>query len=146
MLKMTKVELEKISNLDIHLFIEKGMRGGISYIKKRYSKANNEFCPNSDKKTPKNYIIYLDMNNLYGDAMSECLPYGKFKWVKVNNEVVNRILNKKDDSLHGYFLEVDLEISEELHDYHKGYSMAPEKNTNRRLHAITIPIKNKKQI
>ena len=127
MLKMTKVELEKISNLDIHLFIEKGMRGGISYIKKRYSKANNEFCPNYDKKTQKNYIIYLDMNNLYGDAMSECLPYGKFKWVKVNNEVVNRILNKKDDSLHGYFLEVDLEISEELHDYHKGYSMAPEK-------------------
>ena len=43
------------------------------------------------KKPPSNYTIYVDMNNLYGDAMSECLPYGRFKWVKVNNEVVNRI-------------------------------------------------------
>ena len=48
MLKMTKVELEKISDADIHLFIEKGMRGGISYVSKRYSKANNEKCPNYD--------------------------------------------------------------------------------------------------
>ena len=79
------------------------------------------------KKTPSNYTIYVDMNNLYGDAMSECLPFGRFKWVKVNNEVVNRILNKKDDSFHGYFLAVDLPISEELHDYHKGYPVAPGK-------------------
>ena len=42
MLKMTKVELEKISNPDMHLFIEKGMRGGVSYVNKRYSKASNE--------------------------------------------------------------------------------------------------------
>ena len=67
------------------------------------------------------------MNNLYGGAMSEYLPYGGFKWVKVNNEVVNRILNKSDNSLHGYFLEVDLEYLENVHDFHKDYSMAPEK-------------------
>ena len=45
MLKMTNVELEKISDPDIHLFIEKGMRGGISYASKRYSKANNKCYP-----------------------------------------------------------------------------------------------------
>ena len=67
------------------------------------------------------------MNNLYGGAMSEYLPYGGFKWVKVNNEVVNRILNKSDNSLHGYFLEVDLEYPENLHDFHKDYPVAPEK-------------------
>ena len=67
------------------------------------------------------------MNNLYGGAMSEYLPYGGFKWVKVNNEVVNRILNKSDNSLHGYFLEVDLEYLENVRDFHKDYSMAPEK-------------------
>ena len=49
MLKMTNVELEKISNLDMHLFIEKRMRGGISCSSKRYSKANNKNCPNYDK-------------------------------------------------------------------------------------------------
>ena len=70
MLKMTKVKLEKISDADIHLFIEKGMRGGISYINKRYSKANNENCPNYDKEKLLKYINYLDMNNLYGYAMS----------------------------------------------------------------------------
>ena len=44
MLKMTKVGFEKISNPDMHPFIEKGMRGGISYINKRYSKAKNKYC------------------------------------------------------------------------------------------------------
>ena len=67
------------------------------------------------------------MNNLYGGAMSEYLPYGGFKWVEVDNKTINRILNKRDNSLHGYFLEVDLEYPEELHDYHKDYPMAPEK-------------------
>ena len=59
--------------------------------------------------------------------MSEYLPYGGFKWVKVNNKLINRILNKSDNSLHGYFLEVDLDYPEHLHDYHKDYPMAPEK-------------------
>ena len=79
MLKMTKVELEKISEADMHLFIiEKDMRGGISYINKRYSKANDEYCPNFDKNKPKVYINYHDMNNLYGVAMSQYLPDGSF--------------------------------------------------------------------
>ena len=67
------------------------------------------------------------MNNLYGGAMSEYLPYGGFKWVKVNNETVNRVLNKSDNSLHGYFLEVDLDYPENLHEEHGDYPMAPEK-------------------
>ena len=61
---MTKVELEKISNADMHLFIEKGMRGGISYINKRFSKANNKYCPDYDRTKPEKYIAYLDMNDL----------------------------------------------------------------------------------
>ena len=59
--------------------------------------------------------------------MSEYLPYGGFKWVKTTNETVNRILNKKHDSLHGYFLEVDLDYPEHLHEDHSGFPMAPEK-------------------
>ena len=59
MLKMTKVELEKISNADMYLFIEKGMRGGISHINKRYSKANNKYCPDYDKNKPKIYIVLI---------------------------------------------------------------------------------------
>ena len=65
MLKMTKVELEKISNADMHLFIKKGMKGGISYINKRFNKANNEDCADYDKNKPKVYINHHDINNLY---------------------------------------------------------------------------------
>ena len=66
MLKMTKIELEKISAPDKYMFFGQGMRGGISFISKRYSKANNEYFKDYDKEKPKNYIIYYDMNNLYG--------------------------------------------------------------------------------
>ena len=101
MSKMTNIELEKVSNPNIHLFIEKGMRGGISYINKRYGRANNNYCPDYDKTKPEKYIHYLDMNNLYGYAMSEYFPYGRFKFIENNNEIINKILNKCDNSLHG---------------------------------------------
>ena len=79
MLKMTGIELEKISDIDQYLFIEKGLRGGIYYIAKRHSKVNNEYCPDYDKNKPSTFISYLDMNNLYGWAMNEYLPYGGFE-------------------------------------------------------------------
>ena len=67
------------------------------------------------------------MSNLYGHAMSQYFPYGRFKWVKNNSTIIDRILNKKDNSLHGYFLEVDLDYPENLHEQHGDYSLAPEK-------------------
>ena len=109
MLKMTGVKLEKISDTDKYFFIEKGLRGGISYIVKRYAKANN--------KIPSTFITYLDMNNLYGWAMSEYLPYGGFKWLKNVDEFDVMSINEKSSI--GYFLEVDLEYPDELHEWHK---------------------------
>ena len=81
MLKTTGVKIEKISNIDIYLFIEKGLRGGICYIAKRSAKANNKRMKNYPTK-PSKRITYLHMNNLYGWVMSRCLPYGRFKWLK----------------------------------------------------------------
>ena len=74
MLKMTGIELELISDIDMHLFIEKGMRGGISYIAKRHSKANSKYMNCYDEYKKSKYIIYLDANNLYGWVMSRYLP------------------------------------------------------------------------
>ena len=68
MLKMTGVKLEKISDTDMYLFIEKGLSGGPSYTTTRYSEANNR--QNYDPTKPSKYTEYLDMNNLYGLAMS----------------------------------------------------------------------------
>ena len=70
MLKITSVKLEQISDIDKYLFIEKGLRGGISYIAKRYAKANNKYTENYDLKKPSKCITYLDMNNLYGWGLS----------------------------------------------------------------------------
>ena len=108
-LKMTKVELEKISDPDKYMFFEQGMRGGVSYINKRYSKANNEYCQDYDKEKPKKYIIYLDMNNLCGHAMSQYLPYADFKSVKNINKIEKKLMQIKKDNSTGYVLEVDLE-------------------------------------
>ena len=144
MLKITKVELEKINDPDILLLIERVMRGGICYVSKRYSKANNESCPDYDETKPKVYIRYLDINNLYGKAMSHYLPYGSFKWVRVNNETIDRILNKSSNSLHDYFLEVDLEIPEELHHKHNYLPIAPV--TEEMLSPIQLETKKKYDI
>ena len=99
MLKMTSVKLEKINNIDVHLFLEKRMRGGISYISKRYSKYGQE-----------TKIVYLDMNNLYGTIMSfYYLRYGGFKFLNQEEIKVFNLDSLPKNSLIGYILEVDLE-------------------------------------
>ena len=125
MLKVTGVKLEKIVDPDMYLLIEKGLRGGISYIAKRYSEANNKYMKNYDLTKPSMYIEYLDMNNLHGWAMSGYLPYGGFKWLKsVDNSDVNSINEK---SPVGYILNVDLKYPCKLHGLHNDYPLDPEK-------------------
>ena len=125
MLKMTGIELEKISDTDKYLFIEKRTRGGISYIAKRYGKANNKYMNDYNPEEPSTFITYLDKNNLYGWAVSEYLPHETFEWVKNVDELDVMSINKKSDV--GYFLEVDLEYPNELHELNNGYPLAPEK-------------------
>ena len=88
----------------MYLFFEKSVRGGIAYISKSYSKANN--LTSYDPKKPTKYIIYLDKNNSYTYDMSNSLPTGKIKWL--DPEKFN--FNKYDsNSLSGSVLEVHLE-------------------------------------
>ena len=110
MLKMTGINLELITDIDQQLFIERGMRGGISYISHRHARANNPYMKCFNPEDDKTYIIYLDANNLYGWAMSRPLPYRNFKWVepKYYAEKVEGI---------GYIYEVDLEYPSEYTIY-----------------------------
>ena len=91
-LKMTKVELELLTDVDMHLFIEEGLWGGISVICNRYSKANNKYLPNFSLDEESKYIIYLDANNLYGWAMSQPLPVDSFAWLTSTRKNVNKQL------------------------------------------------------
>ena len=126
LLKKTGVELDLLTDLDMHLFIERGMRGGISMVSKRYAKANNPLVEGYSPAEPTNYITYLDANNLYGWAMSLPLPKSGFHWKRVM-PTEEQIMKMKCDSKKGWILEVDLEYPEELHDWHNDYPLAPEK-------------------
>ena len=116
MLKMTGIKLENIHDIDIPLFIEKVMRGGISYISKRYSKSDDN-----------NTIMYWGANNLYGWAMIQFLPLSDFKFL--DEKEINRFnldyFDKNSET--GYILECDLEYCRELHGSHNDYPWCPEK-------------------
>ncbi|XP_068756169.1 uncharacterized protein [Montipora capricornis] len=127
MLKMTDIKLELMVDIDMFQFIEKGMRGGISYIANRYGKANNKYMKTYDEKAPSKYIMYLDANSLYGWAMSQYLPTGGFRWMTKNQIDKTDLAKYKEDSNKGLILEVDLEYPEELHNLHNEYPLGPEK-------------------
>ena len=79
-LKKTKVKLELLTNLDMLLMVEERIRGGICHAVYKYAKANNTYMKNYDENEESLFLPYLDVNNLYGWAMSRDLPVGGFRW------------------------------------------------------------------
>lgn len=123
MLKMTKIELEIVKDIDIIMFIEKGIRGGLTQCSKRYAEANNKYMNTYDKNKSSTFLMYYDINAMYSWAMMQYLPYKDIKWV---DDVDNLNFNVSDDNEIGYILEVDLEYPEKLHDNYSDLPMAPE--------------------
>ena len=125
-LKLTGQQLELLHDYDMLMFFERGIRGGMTHISKRYAEANNSYMKNYNPKEPTKYIQYLDANNLYGWAMSQPLPTHGFKWVKnITKEKVFSIL-EKNSSTKGYVFEVDLDYPKSLWKLHNDYPLAPE--------------------
>ena len=86
-LKKTNIELELLTDYDMLLMVEEGIRGGIRHSIHRYAKANNKYMKNYNNNEESSYIQYLDANNLYGWAMSKKLPVNGFKWT--DNNIIN---------------------------------------------------------
>ena len=124
MLKVTGVNLQLITDLDMYLMVESGIRGGISVISNKYAKANHPEVTDYNPEEDTSYIMYLDANNLYGWAMSQPLPQGNFKWVPEEELGELDITTIPKDAAKGYILEVDMEYPRELHDLHSDYPLA----------------------
>ena len=121
---MGKVELELITDPDICIFSEKGMRGGVFYISNRYSKANNKYLKSSDPKQDLKHIIYLDSNNLCGYVMPKFLPTTGLKWRDPKEFDLNKYTS---NSSKWSVLKLDLEYPKELQKWHYDYPSSPDK-------------------
>ena len=113
-LRMSRVELELITDENIYNLIG---REGISMISTRYARANNPSFPSTyDDKLPRQDLIYLDVNNLYGCAMSQFLPAHGFRLLSSDEITALELENLRDDSEDGYIYEVDLHYPAKLHN------------------------------
>ena len=126
MLKMTAVQIEKITDPEMYFFIEKNLRGGITTINHRYFKANNRYLLDYNPNLPTTFLMYLDINNLYGLGLQSPLPIKQFKWL--SEKQISRIdfMKWDPDGDRCFILEVDLEYPSEIHDLHNCYPLAVE--------------------
>ena len=144
-LKKTNVELELITDYDMLLMIEDGIRGGICYVIKRYAKENNYYMKDYDESKDSSYIQYLDSNNLYSMAMCENLPVKGFKWmddISIINEEFVKSYNKKSSK--GYILKVDVDYPNELQDLHRDFPFLPERLVVNNTEKLICNLQNKK--
>ncbi|XP_067130198.1 uncharacterized protein [Centruroides vittatus] len=122
---MAKIELDLFTDLDMYLYIESAIRGGVSLVGKRYSKANNPYLSQTyDNSKPHSYIVIIDSNNLYGLSMVQYLPYSEFRWLRQSEIDEFNVKNVPSESEIGYILEVDLEYPVSLHNLHNDLPLA----------------------
>lgn len=136
-LKTTKIHLKLLDDVDMNLFIEKGIRGGIVQSIHRYSKCNNVYYPPTyDATLPKIYLSYWDVNNLYGFAQCLSIPYDDFRWfsegevlcleneMKINRNQFKQIYGQNCPK--SIILEVDLSYPDEIHEEHSDFAFCAE--------------------
>ena len=159
-LKKTNVELELLTDYDMLLMVEEGIRGGICRSIHRYLKANNKYMKNYNNNEESSYIQYLDANNLYGWAMSNKLPVNGFKWTDTsetralarNNKTAEPIINeefiknynKNNDK--GYIFEVDVKYPKRLHELHSDLLFLSERMEVNKCKKLVCNLFNKKNM
>ena len=128
-LKKAGVKLELLTDIDMLLMVEKGIRGGMCESTHRYAKANNKYTENYDKNIDSSYLTYLDVNSLYRWAMSQKFPVNGFMWYNDHLSDFNEefIKNYNENSDDWYFLEVDIEYPKTLWGSHKELPFLPER-------------------
>ena len=142
-LKKANIKLELLTDYDMLLMVEEGIRGGICHLIHRYARANNKYMKNYDKNEESSYIKYLEANNLYGWAMSQKLPVNGFKWV--NNEINEEFIKNYDEnSDKGYILEVYVKYPRKLYDLHSDLPFLPKIMKIDKCKKLVCNLRNKK--
>ena len=146
-LKKTGVDLELLTDYDMLLMIEEGIRGAICHAVHRYAKANNRYMKNYDKSKKSSYIQYLDANNLCGASMSEKLPINGFKWMNHISEINEKFVKSynKRNSDKGYIREVDVDYPRKLHKLHSDMPFLPERMKIDKTQKLVCNLRDKKK-
>ncbi|XP_050454177.1 uncharacterized protein LOC126852925 [Cataglyphis hispanica] len=126
MLKYTGVRFELLTDIDMVMFVERGIRGGLSQCSNRYARANNKYLQSYNPSEPSSYLMYFDVNNLYGWAMCQSLPYEDFQWVENVSSI--DLMSVMPNSPTGYIIEVDLAYPSNLHDSHADLPFCPTRD------------------
>ena len=153
-LKKTNIELELLTDYDMLLMVEKGIRGGICHSVHRYAKANNKYMQNYNNNEESPYIQYLDANNLYGWAMSKKLSVNGFKWLdtsetsalarsnKMNEDFIKSYDENNDKD---YILEMDVKYPKRLHELHSDLPFLSERMEVNKCKKLVCNLFNKKK-
>ena len=144
-LKKTNIDLELLTDYDMLLMVEEGIRGGICHSIHRYAKANNKCMKNYSNNEQSSYIQYLDANDLYGWAMSKKLPVNGFKWI-YNNEINEDFIKNYDENNDkGYIFEADVKYRKRLHDLHSDLPFLSERMEVNKCKKLVCNLFNKKK-
>ena len=145
-LKKTNVKLELLTDYDMLLMVEEGIRGGRCHSIHRYAKANNKYMNNYNENEESSYIQYLDANNLYGWAMSQKLPVNNFKWIEDTSKINEKFIkNYYENSGKGFILEVDVQYPKELYDSHSDLPFLSKKMKIDKSKKLVCNLHNKKK-
>ena len=143
-LKKTNIELELLTDYDMLLMVEEGIRGGICHSIHRDAKANNKYMKNYNNNEESFIYPIFRRYNLYGWAMSKKLPVNGFKWVD-NNEINEEFIkNYNENDNKGYILEVDVKYLKRLHELHSDLPFLPERMKIDKCKKLVCNLSNKK--
>ena len=137
--------LELLTDIDMLLIDKNGIRVGICQAIHRYAVVNNKYMKNYDKNIKSSYLTYLDANNLYRWAISQKPPVIGFEWVKKLCKFDERVVKNYDEnSVKGYFLEVDVEYPKNLFRLHSDLPFLPERKKTGKCNKLVCDIYDKK--
>ena len=144
--KKTNIKLELLTDYDMLLMVEEGIRGRICHVIHRYAKTNNKYMKDYDENKASSYIQYLGANNLYGWAMSQKLPVNGFKWIEDTSEINEEFVKNYDENNNkGYTLEVDVKYPKKLHDLHSDLPFLPRRMKIDKCEKLVRNLLNKKK-